>query len=168
LFLDAANVYPDSSYDYRELHGYSISQIRKIDEMSINLEIIAIYLAHYSIYNEITDNIFKYIKGDCIRLRDFSNENIIKNNEFIKCSIKGICAMWYCDSKFHECTKRRAECPSYENIIKLNIAYGDWYCEVPKIFFNRHREPKDRCRINYPQYQKYVRLENNEINSCEE
>lgn len=137
------------------------------ENISGDLPIIGIYLAHYCCGNRISNNIFDNVKGDCIRIRDYSNENMARNNVFKKCGWQAICTMWFCDRKYHTCTKLRAECPSYDNMLVDNIVYGNWKCEYPALFKDLHGEARERCRLQNPAYSIRIRMENNMLFVCE-
>jgi parallel beta-helix repeat protein len=81
----------------------------------------AIYVAHDSTDNTISDNTFQDSCGDAVRFRDRSNNNIVLNNTFIDSWDKNPVSDWYCDStKRNDCTKSSGECPSMNNILEAN------------------------------------------------
>lgn len=132
-----------------------------------DLPIIGIYLAHNSYNNIITDNSFNNIKGDCIRIRDYSNNNIIVNNYFYKSGWKAICTMWYCNRRFQKCTKMKSECPSYENVFQDNIVLGNWLCGYPNLFMDLQKAQVFNCMRMNPNHQVRIRIENNTLSECE-
>ncbi len=135
---------------------------------SDDLAIIGIYLAHYSKSNIIGENVFADVKGDCIRIRDYSNENIIERNEFDKCGWKAICTMWYCNSRYTVCTKQKVECPSYENILRDNTVSGNWICEYPELFVDLLKDPNEMCRVQDPSNEVRIHINNNQLSTCSE
>lgn len=76
----------------------------------------AIYIAHSSHNNIISKNIFENYSGSPIRIRDMSNDNMIKENIFksalssIKNSNISVISQWYCNRDKRKCS--RMECPS--------------------------------------------------------
>jgi hypothetical protein len=76
----------------------------------------AIYLAHYSSRNIIENNTFSDACGSVVKLRDDSNENVIRHNTFTKIEADFIIDEWFCDkSRQKDCTKATGECPSTGN-----------------------------------------------------
>lgn len=81
----------------------------------------ALYLAHHADSNRIDNNRFINHSGDAVRLRDFSNGNLITRNHFIRAGIGGAYSEWYCDQDARsDCTKATPECPSWENEFRDN------------------------------------------------
>lgn len=81
----------------------------------------AIYVAHRSTGNHIVGNSFDDFCGSAIKLRDGSNDNMIKNNRFrTRDKAPGI-EEWYCDLAANDaCTKQAGECPSVGNLVSGN------------------------------------------------
>jgi hypothetical protein len=95
----------------------------------------AIYAAHMSDRNQISNNRFASGCGDPVRLRDFSNNNVIKNNTFEKIGVNAAYTDWYCDHEVNTaCTKPTPECPSWENQFRDNVLDGDWSCNALGVF----------------------------------
>ena len=89
----------------------------------------AIYAAHLSDRNKILRNRFKNNSGDPVRLRDFSNYNIINENKFIKSGIYAGYTDWYCNHDIYtNCTKKGPECASWENQFRDNLLDGTYAC----------------------------------------
>lgn len=89
----------------------------------------AIYAAHMSDRNRIESNRFKNSTGDPVRLRDFSNYNVITANQFTKVGVWGGYTDWYCDHDVRtDCTKVGPECPSWQNQFRDNTLDGNWTC----------------------------------------
>jgi len=81
----------------------------------------ALYLAHHADSNRIDNNLFKNHTGDAVRVRDFSNGNVITRNTYIRAGIGGAYSEWYCDHDARtDCTKATPECPSWENVFRNN------------------------------------------------
>lgn len=81
----------------------------------------AIYVAHDSTDNTISENTFQDSCGDAIRFRDRSNNNVVSNNTFTDSWNKAPVSDWYCDAtKRNDCTKSSGECPSMNNILEGN------------------------------------------------
>ena len=82
----------------------------------------AIYIAHMSDRNKILRNHFENGCGDPIRVRDFSNYNIIAENTFIRIGKEAAYSEWFCDHEQRtDCTKPTQECPSWYNEFRDNI-----------------------------------------------
>lgn len=75
-----------------------------------------IYLAHHSSRNTIEKNTFTDMCGSVIKLRDGSNQNVIRDNTFSKIDADFVVDEWFCDKgKQKDCTKPTGECPSVGN-----------------------------------------------------
>ncbi len=95
----------------------------------------AIYAAHGSDRNTITGNAFLRNGGDPVRLRDFSNGNVITKNRFEKAGIAAGYTEWYCDHDVRsDCTKAAAECPSWNNQFRDNQLIGTATCAPLPVF----------------------------------
>jgi hypothetical protein len=89
----------------------------------------SLYIAHMSDRNRIERNRFVRNSGDPVRLRDFSNDNIINDNRFIQSGIEAGYTDWYCDHDARDdCTKPEPECPSWNNQFRNNELDGDYLC----------------------------------------
>jgi len=89
----------------------------------------AIYAAHMSDRNLIQSNRFENGTGDPVRIRDYSNDNKILENRFIKMGANAY-SDWYCDHEVETaCTKPAPECPSWRNQFRDNLLDGSWTCE---------------------------------------
>lgn len=89
----------------------------------------AIYAAHMSDRNQILRNRFKRSTGDPVRIRDFSNDNVINENRFIQVGVYGGYTDWYCDHDVRDdCTKVGPECPSWGNQFRDNLLDGTYDC----------------------------------------
>ncbi len=87
----------------------------------------AIYAAHYARRNVIENNRFIDNAGDPVRLRDFSNDNVIAGNLFRRAGIGAAYSEWYCDHDARDdCTKAEPECPSWNNVFRDNIIETDF------------------------------------------
>ncbi len=90
----------------------------------------AIYIAHMSDRNQILRNRFENNAGDPIRVRDYSNDNVINNNTFKKVAIDAAYSEWYCDHDTrNDCTKPTPECPSWGNQFRDNSLNGNYACQ---------------------------------------
>lgn len=90
----------------------------------------AIYLAHGSERNEIARNRFFRSTGDPVRVRDYSNGNVIVDNRFIQVGNHAGYTEWYCDHDTRDdCTKVGPECPSWQNQFRDNTLDGTWTCD---------------------------------------
>jgi Right handed beta helix region len=82
----------------------------------------SIYMAHYSSKNVIEGNTFENVCGQTIKVRDQSNNNIIRNNIFKEQATTTTFQEAFCnkDERGDECTKAGGECPSVGNIYDSN------------------------------------------------
>ncbi len=105
--------------DDNEIVNSHFVDIGNYDEPEL---IHAIYVAHLSCRNQILRNRFLRVTGDPIRVRDFSNYNLIKENVFVRAGIKAAWTEWFCDHdrRHNQCTKPTAECPSWMNQVLNN------------------------------------------------
>lgn len=95
----------------------------------------AIYAAHMSDRNKIQRNRFENNAGDPVRLRDFSNDNVISNNRFKRTGIEAAYTEWYCDHATRtDCTKPTPECPSWGNQFRDNELNGNYACAALSTF----------------------------------
>jgi hypothetical protein len=86
----------------------------------------AIYVAHLSDRNFIVQNRFINHSGDSVRVRDYSNDNLIFDNVFIRAGADGY-SEWYCDQDVRDdCTKPSPECPSWHNEFRYNLLVSSW------------------------------------------
>jgi parallel beta-helix repeat protein len=84
-----------------------------------NLGPNAIYLAHHSSGNIVEGNSFLRFHGDCIRLRDASNDNRIYGNTFRDSGLwLALITSWYCYDLVNPC--EIFECPPQGNLIYRN------------------------------------------------
>lgn len=84
----------------------------------------ALYIAHMSDLNVITQNRFINNSGDPVRVRDYSNYNYIADNVHIAAGDYGY-SEWYCDHDGRDdCTKSTPECPSWGNEYRNNVLQG--------------------------------------------
>lgn len=89
----------------------------------------AIYAAHMSDRNTIASNRFVRSTGDPIRLRDYSNDNVITGNRLSRVGTHAGYTDWYCDHDARtDCTKPTPECPSWGNQFRDNTLDGTWTC----------------------------------------
>lgn len=84
-----------------------------------------VYLAHDSSRNRIENNLFQDGCGDAVRLRDASNDNIIRSNIFRKVGDKAGVSEWFCSRGLSDCTKKTPECPPLANLVEGNRVEGD-------------------------------------------
>lgn len=81
----------------------------------------ALYLSHFASYNRIVDNTFDDYCGAAVKLRDRSNDNVIKGNTFTRPDGVPAIDEWFCDMKGRKgCTKKLGECPSTGNVEEHN------------------------------------------------
>ena len=86
----------------------------------------ALYIAHNAERNHVVKNRFVTHSGDPIRVRDFSNDNRIEDNVFIRAGATAVFSDWYCIGA--ACTKAEPECPSWGNEFRDNELDGDYAC----------------------------------------
>lgn len=87
----------------------------------------AVYLAHYSGNNIISNNIFRKGCGDPVRIRDASNGNYVTGNIFHDIGRAGLVTEWHCNpGESYTCTKINGhECLSFNNVVSLNSYQGN-------------------------------------------
>lgn len=84
----------------------------------------AIYVAHFSHENTFEGNSFRRQSGDPLRVRDYSNFNVITKNEFDSAGSYAY-SEWYCEkTESSDCTKKTPECPSWGSIVRSNVYRG--------------------------------------------
>ena len=107
----------------------------------------AIYAAHGSDRNAIARNSFLRNSGDPVRLRDFSNGNVITKNRFNKVGIAAGYTEWYCDHDVRDdCTKPTAECPSWNNQFRDNQLNGTATCAPLPVFVYFQDDTATGCK----------------------
>jgi hypothetical protein len=87
----------------------------------------AVYVAHKSDRNSILRNFFKNVSGDAIRVRDYSNYNIINQNRISRAGSYGY-SEWFCDSARRTDCTLATECRSYQNEFRDNTLDGTYSC----------------------------------------
>jgi hypothetical protein len=98
-------------------------------------ELHALYLAHMSSGNQILRNRFENSCGDPIRIRDHSNDNIINENSLIRVGVNAAYTDWYCDhDERSDCTKKTAECPSWDNEFRENVLDKNFFGQRLSVF----------------------------------
>lgn len=99
------------------------SDVENLNKNGDDKLIHAIYFAHYSSNNIVKNCHFVNNSGDPIRIRDESNNNVIKQNEFLNTGSHAFYSEWYCCSETtsKSCTKSSGECSSFGNIFSGNI-----------------------------------------------
>lgn len=103
-----------------------------------------IYLAHSSDRNLIIANRFSYITGDPIRVRDFSNNNDILENAFIR---TGKYAFY---SDFHASGECRSWQNEFRNNSPLSCSYSGDYLTRFRYFDNDPRYPEGANCLRLP------------------
>ncbi len=88
----------------------------------------AIYVAHKSDRNSILRNVFERVSGDAIRVRDYSNYNIINQNRITRAGAYGY-SEWLCDSAQRTDCTLATECRSYQNEFRDNTLDGTYSCQ---------------------------------------
>jgi hypothetical protein len=138
-----------------------------IDIINIGREsaLHAIYLAHHADSNRIDNNRFINQTGDAVRVRDFSNGNIITRNKFVRAGIGGAFSEWYCDSDTRsDCTKATPECPSWENEFRDNLIGTNFQGEPLPEFVFYQKETTSGCRKPSSRAQRLITSGNQRIN----
>lgn len=112
---------------------------------SENLTIIGIYLAHDASRNRIANNLFNLVKGDAIRIRDFSNDNEVCDNYFNQSGWEAAITTWYCNPRLTRCSA--FECPSWGTLIHDNVMHGDYRCISHPIYKDLMEADRDGCQM---------------------
>jgi Right handed beta helix region len=102
-----------------EIRKNRFSNIKNIEGCSA---LHSIYMAHYSSKNIIEGNTFENVCGQTIKVRDQSNNNIVRNNIFKEQATTTTFQEAFCnkDERGDECTKEGGECPSVGNVYESN------------------------------------------------
>lgn len=125
----------------------------------------AIYVAHMSDRNTIRANRFKVSTGDPVRVRDFSNDNVIVDNSFIQVGTRAGYTDWYCDHDArNDCTKVGPECPSWGNSFRDNLLDGKYDCTPLGTFHYFQDETTTGCAPPSPDARR-LRTSGNSQNS---
>lgn len=167
-FVNIANanrgVFPQELEEFPSL----LAEIESMPEATTEvLPIIGFYFAHHSTNNLVIGCTSHGVKGDMIRLRDASHDNVIEENYFRKTGWTAVCTMWYCLPTFGVCTKIGPECSSWENIFKNNICEGNWECNSARVFYDM--KPMDRfpeCPA-YAHHERRIHLIGNTFSECD-
>lgn len=80
----------------------------------------ALYIAHMSTDNEVSNNTFDDGCGVTIKVRDASDRNRITGNKFTNQETEATFGDAFCDEESGKCTKEGVECPSYGNVYTGN------------------------------------------------
>jgi hypothetical protein len=90
----------------------------------------ALYLAWGADRNVIRGNRFLRSTGDAVRVRDFSNGNLIEKNRFTKVGTFAGYSDWFCDREISPACREAPplECPSWNNRFRNNVLDGKWDC----------------------------------------
>ena len=120
------------------------SRFERVVNVGDRQELIhGVYIAHTSDRNVIEGNEFIESSGDPIRIRDFSNDNLIRENRFVRTGVLGAVTFWYCTGA--RCTKPTAECPSWRNQALANVFDGGFECDRIAFFHYAKGEDVAEC-----------------------
>ncbi|WPU64056.1 hypothetical protein [Peredibacter starrii] len=104
-----------------EVRGNVFSNIENYSQQGL---LHSIYVAHLSHENTFEGNSFRKQPGDPLRIRDYSNFNVITKNEFDSAGSYAY-SEWYCEaSESSDCTKKIPECPSWGSKMYSNVYRG--------------------------------------------
>jgi hypothetical protein len=124
----------------------------------------AIYLAHHADSNRIDNNRFINHSGDAVRVRDFSNGNVITRNRFEKAGTGGAYSEWYCDHDARsDCTKATPECPSWENVFRDNLIGTNFDGQALPEFVFYQGDSTSGCEKPAPDAQRLISSGNRRI-----
>ena len=100
---------------------FNLRNIQTTDPYQNLPNIHGIYLICNSKNNLIKNNYFHTITGDPIRFSDYSGNNVVEDNNFIKAGFTSFVTDWYNNNS------EQLQCPSYENIVRNNeYSCGHW------------------------------------------
>jgi hypothetical protein len=118
----------------------------------------AIYASHGSSDNLITKNVFQECCGDPIRFRDGSNNNVVEGNRFIRTGINAAVSDWYCnhDKWRNNCTKKTAECPSWNNLVRDNQLETFFNGDILKATFTFSTKIPSGCSKPSPESERFI------------
>lgn len=128
------------------------------------LPLVTVYLAHRSVGNLVTGCTFRSIKGDGIRIRDRSNDNVICYNYFEQVGWNAVCSMWYCHPQYGSCGY--FECPSWNNWFYDNTIRGNWLCGFSMVFKDLRPEDNNAIGCQYNPTWTRINLYGNTSDSC--
>jgi hypothetical protein len=142
--------------DANTIKRNSFKKIRNLHEHG-EIVLHSIYLAHNSNNNVISENFFEDASGSFVRIRDYSNANIVTRNEFARTDQIAV-DTWYCVEPFEDlnndgiddverCTKTNEECPSIDNSIYKNSFSATSTFFAEHIGYNANNTD---CRIPIP------------------
>lgn len=97
--------------------GNTFKDIRNVKDCNL---LHAIYIAHYSANNIISDNVFDGGCGAAIKVRDASHANKIVRNKFVNQQAEAFQDSFCDKSRSSMCTKSTAECPSWDTVFENN------------------------------------------------
>ncbi|MDM9557756.1 right-handed parallel beta-helix repeat-containing protein [Bordetella petrii] len=97
--------------------GNTFNEIRNVQQCNL---LHAVYVAHYSSGNLISNNTFDGGCGAVIKVRDASNGNKIVQNKFLNQELEAVQDSFCDKSKSSMCTREAPECPSWDNLVESN------------------------------------------------
>ncbi|KAI0972400.1 pectin lyase fold/virulence factor [Xylaria arbuscula] len=97
----------------------------------------AIYVAHNSRSNVISNNEFNQVTGDAVRTRDGSDDNLIQGNRFITAGKYSAYSDWIADTG--------DECPSHNNRFTNNTVGDGYFGPFDDGYVTHVYGPDDRC-----------------------
>ncbi|GAB1579137.1 hypothetical protein [Bordetella petrii] len=97
--------------------GNTFNEIRNVQQCNL---LHAVYVAHYSSGNLISNNTFDGGCGAVIKVRDASNGNKIVQNKFLNQELEAVQDSFCDKSKSSMCTRETPECPSWDNVVESN------------------------------------------------
>ncbi|KAI0812127.1 pectin lyase fold/virulence factor [Xylaria sp. FL0064] len=122
-------------------HGVKNSNAADSDGDGVNEDLTAyihaIYAAHNSRGNVISDNEFNQVTGDAVRTRDGSDDNLIEGNRFITVGKYSAYSDWIADTG--------DECPSHNNRFKDNTVGDGYFGPFKEGYVTHVYGPDDRC-----------------------
>ena len=139
LFIRCANVQPlDPLPGGNTTATWDTTVVNDADG---SLPINGIYLAHGSTSTIVSGNKFQAMRGDCIRVRDASNNTLIQNNEAYRSPVTGFCTAWHCVNRPDlPMTCYALEDKSDGTTLEGNIIIGNWACGTPRLYYDLTRE----------------------------
>ncbi|KAH9894722.1 ketoacyl-synt-domain-containing protein [Xylariomycetidae sp. FL2044] len=122
-------------------HGVKNSAAADSDGDGVNEDLTAyihaIYMAHHSRGNIVSNNEFNQVTGDAVRTRDGSDDNLIEGNRFITAGKYSAYSDWIDDEG--------NECPSHDNQFLDNTVGAGYFGPFEEGFVTHTWGPDDRC-----------------------
>lgn len=151
--------FPDEKLDSAGARGLTL------DAAATILPIIGVYVSHHSVGTRVLGCAMDTICGDAVRIRDGSDDAVIDSCSFTQTGHNAVCSMWYCEASVESCFWSHPECPSCGAVMRNCRAFGDRYCQSPRLFADLVQIYSRRCAPACRIEERFV-SENNVVGPC--